>query len=136
LHLGNKSQIEFESQAKANEYPPIEKFTSKIYSLNSTSGYVNLSGCVKEVLGKTSFTRNDSSDGTVMRFTLVDDSGKVAVVVWNEKASELENTLKANAHLLLVNAKVKDNQNGSVELQHIRQRSIHRIGVYENRRFS
>ena len=112
----NKSQIEIETEAKANEYPSIEKFVTKIYALNGMSGNVNISGSVKEVLSKTSFTRNDSSDGTVMRFTLVDDSGKVAVVVWNEKATELENALKANAHLLLVNAKVKGNQNGSVEV--------------------
>jgi replication factor A1 len=116
LHLGGKSQIEIEPEAKANEYPSIEKFVTKIYALNGMSGNVNISGSVKEVLSKTSFTRNDSSDGTVMRFTLVDDSGKVAVVVWNEKATELENVLKANAYLLLVNAKVKDNQNGSVEV--------------------
>jgi replication factor A1 len=116
LHLGGKSQIEIEPEAKANEYPPIEKFVTKIYTLNGMSGNVNISGSVKEFLSKTSFIRNDSSDGTVMRFTLVDDSGKVAVVVWNEKATELENALKANAYLLLVNAKVKDNQNGSVEV--------------------
>ncbi len=51
-----------------------------------------------------------------MRFTLADDSGEVTVVAWNEKAQELEKTLKANACLQLGNAKVKETQNGSLEV--------------------
>jgi replication factor A1 len=77
---------------------------------------VHLSGTVKTVLGVTSFTRSDSSDGTVMRFALADDSGEVTVVAWNEKAQELEKTLKVNACLQLVNAKVKETQNGGLEV--------------------
>lgn len=115
LHLGSKSQIEIQPQTKAVEYPPIEKFTVKIKTLNATSGNVLLSGTVKAVLGKTNFTRNDSTDGTVMRLTLADDSGQVTLVVWNEKAAELEN-LEANARLQLINAKVKEAQNGGLEV--------------------
>jgi replication factor A1 len=116
LHLGNKSQIEFEPESKANEYPSIERFATKINTLNTTSGSVNLSGEVKEVLGENSFIRSDSSVGTVTRLTLADDSGLVTVVFWNEKATELENTLKPNARLLLINARVKEGQNGGVEV--------------------
>ncbi len=116
LHLGGKSQIEVEPQEKASEYPAIDKFATKINSLNKTVGNVHLSGTVKSVLGSTKFTRNDQSDGTVMRFTLADDSGEVTVVAWNEKAQELEKTLKANACLQLGNAKVKETQNGTIEV--------------------
>jgi replication factor A1 len=116
LHLGGKSQIEVEPDGKASEYPAFDKFATKIGFLGKTSGNVHLSGTVKEVLGLTTFTRNDSSDGTVMRLTLADESGVVTVVAWNEKAQELEKTLKANAHLQLVNAKVKETQNGSFEV--------------------
>ena len=38
LHLGGKSQIEVEPQEKASEYPAIDKFATKIGSLNKTSG--------------------------------------------------------------------------------------------------
>ena len=116
LHLGGKSQIEVEPQEKASEYPAIDKFATKINSLNKTVGNVHLSGTVKSVLGSTKFTRSDQSDGTVMRFTLADDSGEVTVVAWNEKAQELEKTLKANACLQLGNAKVKETQNGTIEV--------------------
>ena len=116
LHLGGKSQIEVEPKEKASEYPAIEKFATKIGSLNKTSGNVHLSGTVKAVLGLTKFTRSDQSDGTVMRFTLADDSGEVTVVAWNEKAQELEKNLKANTCLQLGNVKVKETQNGGIEV--------------------
>jgi len=116
LHIGSKSQIEVEPQEKACECIAIDKFATKISCLNKTSGNVHLSGTIKTVLGLTKFTRSDQSDGTVMRFTLTDDSGEVTVVAWNEKAQELEKTLTANACLQLGNAKVKENQNGSLEV--------------------
>jgi replication factor A1 len=116
LHLGIKSQIEFEPEAKTDECTSIEKFTTRINMLNTTCGCVNLSGEVKEVLSESSFIRSDTSVGTVTRLTLMDDSGLVTVVFWNEKATELENTLKANTRLLLINARVKEGQNGGVEV--------------------
>jgi replication factor A1 len=116
LHIGVKSQIEVDNQEKPSECIAIDKFTTKISCLNKTSGNVHLSGTVKAVLGLTKFTRNNQSDGTVMRFTLADDSGEVTVVAWNEKAQELEKTLTANAYLQLGNAKVKEKQNGGIEV--------------------
>jgi replication factor A1 len=116
LHLGAKSKIEVEPKEKASEYPTIQKFAVKIRSLNKTSGSVHLSGNVKAVLGTTKFTRSDQTDGTVMRFILADDSGEVTVVAWNEKAQELEKNLKANAFLQLGNVKVKETQNGGIEV--------------------
>jgi hypothetical protein len=38
------------------------------------------------------------------------------VVVWNEKAEELEKSLKINAHVQLINAKVKGNASGEWEV--------------------
>jgi ssDNA-binding replication factor A large subunit len=50
--------------------------------------------------------------GKVLRFTLADVTGEVAVVVWNEKAEELEAVLKRDVQVQLVNAKVKTNSGG------------------------
>jgi DNA polymerase III alpha subunit len=116
LHLGNKSQIEFETETKSDQYPSVEKFATKIRSLNNLSGNVNLSGTVKEILGESTFIKSDTSVGMVTRLSLADDSGQVTVVFWNEKATELENTMKANARLLLINARVKDGQSGGLEV--------------------
>ncbi|MCW4054661.1 MAG: OB-fold nucleic acid binding domain-containing protein [Candidatus Bathyarchaeota archaeon] len=110
LHLGNKSQIELEPQKiKADEYPPIGKFATKISEITKDSNNVHLAGTVKEVFPASTFTRSDMSTGRLMRLTLEDETGEVSVVIWNEKVEELEKNLKINANLQLVNAKVKEN---------------------------
>jgi len=115
LHLGRKSIIEFQTQEK-REIPPIERFTTKISALNSNSGNIHVIGTVKAVYGKSSFTRSDGTDGVVMRLALKDDSGEVTAVVWNEKVEELEKLLREGPRLLLVNAHVKETNNGSIEV--------------------
>ncbi len=115
LHLGGKSKVEVEPPEKTSEYPAVEKYTTKIGSLNNASGTVHLSGIVKGVSGLTTFPRAGDVDGKVMRVTLADDSGQVTAVIWSEKAVELE-TVKANSRLLLINARVKEAQNGGFEV--------------------
>lgn len=116
LHLGIKSQIEPLPEAKAETYPPIERFTTKIGSLKSASGNVHLFGTVKAVYGKSGFRKSDDSDGVVMRLAFRDESGEAVLVVWNEKVAEIENALRESAKLLLVNARVKEAQDGGFEI--------------------
>lgn len=117
LHLNNKSQIEIEPKnIKTDEYPFISKFATKISKITKAYKGITLSGTVKELFPTSTFTRNDMSKGTVMHFTLADETGEIPVVVWNEKAEELEKSLKINANLQLVNAKVKENANGKFEV--------------------
>lgn len=116
LHLGVKSQIEVEPPEKTSKYPPLDKFTTKIGSLNKTSRAVHIQGETKQVLGSSTFTRSDSTIGALMRFILADDSGQVVVVAWNEKVAELQKTIKPKTHLQLINAKVKESLNGGFEV--------------------
>jgi len=117
LHLGNRSQIEIEPKnIKADEYSSIGKFATKISKITKAYKNIHLVGTVKERFPSSTFTRSDMSTGTVMRFTLADETGEVPVVVWNEKAEELEKALELNANLQLVNAKVKENANGELEV--------------------
>lgn len=116
LHLGNKGQIEIDPPEKGNDYPTLEHFAIKIGSLNKTMGTAHLSGIVKEILGLKNFTRIDASNGVAMRFILEDDSGKVDVVAWDERATEIERTIRVDTRLQLVNAKVRENRNGTIEV--------------------
>ena len=117
LHMGNKSQIEVDPQnVKADEYPALGKFASKINELTAAHNSIHLAGTVKEVFPASTFTRSDASTGTVMRLTLADETGEISVVVWNGKAEELEKAVKVNAGLQLVNAKVKENGSGELEV--------------------
>ena len=117
LHLGNRSQIEVEPKnIKADEYSSISKFATRISEITKAYKNIHLTGTVKEVFPASTFTRSDMSTGTVMRFRLADETGEIPVVVWNEKAEELEKALELNANLQLVNAKVKENANGELEV--------------------
>ncbi len=114
LHLGGKSQIQFEEHQTAVDYPQLDRFTTKIKVLTAASGNVHVCGTVKSISGKTCFLRSDQSDGMVIRITLADDSGQIAAVFWNEKVAEAERA-RENARLFLLNARVKENQ-GILEL--------------------
>jgi ssDNA-binding replication factor A large subunit len=117
LHLGSKSQIEVEPKnTEADEYSSIGKFATRISKITKAYKNIHLTGTVKELFPASTFTRSDMSTGTVMRFTLADGTGEIPVVVWNEKAEELEKSLKINANLQLVNAKVKENASGEFEV--------------------
>jgi len=117
LHLGSKSQIEVEPHnVKADDYPFIGRFATKISEITSAHNTIHLVGTVKTVFPASTFTRQDQSTGTVMRFTMADETGEIPVVVWNEKAEELEKTVKVNAGLRLVNARVKEASNGGFEV--------------------
>jgi ssDNA-binding replication factor A large subunit len=117
LHLGGKSQIEVEPEnVKADEDLSIDKFATKIKEITAAQNNIHLAGTVKEVFPASTFTRSDMSTGTVMRLTLMDETGEIPVVIWNEKAEELEKNLKVNANLQVVNARVKENGNGKFEV--------------------
>jgi replication factor A1 len=117
FHLSSKSQIEVEPQdIKADEYPSIGKFVTPINKLNTAQKNVHLAGKVKEVFPASTFTRSNTSEGKVMRFTLGDETGEIPVVIWNEKAEELEKAVKVNANLQLINVRIKENGSGKLEV--------------------
>jgi replication factor A1 len=110
LHVGDKSQIEVNpSDVDVKDYRKMGKFATKIREI--TEAYknkrVNVAGNVKELFPASTFERQDSSVGKVMRFRLADETGEISVVIWNEKADELEKNLRKGAELQIVNAKVK-----------------------------
>jgi replication factor A1 len=112
LHMSSKSLIELQPETKTEDYPPIEKFTTKINQLKCGSGNVHIVGTVKAVYGKNGFRKSDESEGVVMRLAFRDETGETIVVVWNEKVGEVERALRDSPRLLLVNARVKYAQGG------------------------
>ena len=117
LHLGSKSQIETISEdAKAEEYPSIDRFATKISEITKSYKTIHLVGRVKKVFSASSFTRRDMSQGKVLRLLLMDETGEIPAVFWNEKAEEIEKTVMPNAILKLVNARAKQALNGEIEI--------------------
>jgi len=117
LHMSSKSQVEVNPEnVKADEYPALCKFATRINKVTTAHNSIHLVGTVKEVFPASTFTRSDTSTGTVMRLKLADETGEILVVVWDKKAEELEKAVKVNAGLQLVNAKVKENGSGEIEV--------------------
>jgi replication factor A1 len=119
LHIGEKSEIEINPQdVEAKDYPTIGKFTIKIGEITQAhkNKRVSIKGTVKELFSASTFKRQDSTSGKVMRFILADETGEIPVVVWNEKANELENVIKKDVKLQVVNAKVKKATNEGLEI--------------------
>jgi len=119
LHIGDRGEIETDPQdLQAKDYPTISKFTTKIGEITRTykNKKVNITGTVKELFPASTFKRQDSSSGKVMRFTLADETGEIPVVVWNEKVDDIEKTLKRGVGLQLVNAKVKKAMGEGLEI--------------------
>ena len=110
LHLGDRSEIQINPRdVKASDYPTISRFVTKIAEVTPRykNKKVNIVGIVEEVFPLSTFERKDSSSGKVMRFVLTDETGKISVVVWNEKVDALKKVLKKDVKLQVVNAKVK-----------------------------
>lgn len=117
LHLSGRSEVEINPRnVRAEDYPFIGRFATKIKEITNARKNIHVVGNVREVFPSSIFTRQDLTSGKVLRLMLADDTGEVAVVVWNEKAEELESSLVRNVELRLVNAKVKAASSGGFEV--------------------
>ncbi|MEM2953889.1 MAG: OB-fold nucleic acid binding domain-containing protein [Candidatus Bathyarchaeia archaeon] len=119
LHMGEKGEIEVNPQnVETKDYPTIAELSTKIGEI--TSAYKNkrihLIGKVEEIFPPSTFKRQDSSLGKVMRFILTDETGKIPAVVWNDKVDVVEGFLKREANVQIVNAKVKKALNEGLEV--------------------
>ncbi|MGB9959109.1 MAG: OB-fold nucleic acid binding domain-containing protein [Candidatus Bathyarchaeales archaeon] len=131
LHLSEKSEVEINPQnLETKDYPTIAEFSTKIGTI--TSAYKNkrmhIIGKVKDVFNPSTFKRQDSSLGKVMRFILADETGKIPVVVWNDNVDKVEGFIRKEAEIQIVNAKVKKAINGGLEV-HVDQGTY--IGLYQ-----
>jgi ssDNA-binding replication factor A large subunit len=117
LHMGKKSKIKvLHNNPQPKEFPSIQEFSKKIGDITPKLGEVHLVGTVKKVFPVSNFVRSNSSEGSILRFILFDETGELPVVVWNEQAQKLINIIKKNAKLKLVNAKVNLTPSKSLEL--------------------
>lgn len=119
LHLGENGEVETDPHGvQEKNYPGISKFATKIGDINKaqTNKRVNITGQVKKMFPSSTFERQDSSKGKVMRFILDDDTGEIPIVVWNEKVDELEKMLEPDLEMQIVNARIKKAMNEGLEV--------------------
>ena len=92
----------------------LERFFKKIGRIGSETK-VNIFGLVVNVFPVNTFVRKDKSSGKVRRVEVGDRTGKVTVVLWNNKVDELAG-VETGKYLEILGAKVRKDINGRVEL--------------------
>ena len=116
LNIGVRGSVEVSPpDIPESEYPPIERFMKKIGEITLKDGKVNVAGVARRVYPLVTFRRNDGSEGKVRRIELEDSTGRVTMVVWNEKVEEVK-SLESNAYLEVFGARVKEGIDGNIEL--------------------
>lgn len=119
VHAGENCKVEVNPQnADEKDYPAISTFNARIRELAGfgKNAKVNIAGTVKNPSTVSTFERQDSSTGKVMRFVLADATGEIQIVVWNEKVDELEGMLKDCTAVQIVGAKLKEGMDRSLEV--------------------
>jgi len=115
LHIGEKSEIEIELQCKKENGRFACRFATKIKDITRSKNNIHLQGNVKKLFPSTNY-KTETMTGTVLHFSLSDDTGEIPVVAWNAKAEEIEKNIFVNANVLLINARAKATQSGQVEI--------------------
>jgi replication factor A1 len=119
VHAGENCKVEMDPQnVDENDYPAVSAFNARVRELVGFGkrARVNIAGTVKNPSTVSTFERQDSSTGKVMRFVLADSTGEIQVVVWNEKVDELEGMLKDCAAVQVVGARLKEGLDKGLEV--------------------
>ena len=123
LHLGNRGELEVNPEGvKEGDFPAAESFLERIGELVKNKKRASVTGVVESVSSLRVFERKDKTEGKVLRLTLKDASGRVAVVLWNGKADAFKD-LQVGERLQVIDARVKERIDGGLEL-HVEDRAF------------
>jgi len=116
LHMGLRGDTQVSPpDAAEKEYPPVTNFFQKIGEVTKERRRVNVLGVVERVNPPSAFKRRDGTEGKVQRAQLRDESGRITVVFWDQKAEELGDVEKG-AYLQVMDAEVKRSLDGQLEI--------------------
>ena len=116
LNVGSRGKIEIApSNIPEEEFPQINIFFKKINRITKSETRVNTRKLIVDVSPVTAFTREDGVSGKVRRVEIRDQSGRITVVLWNNKVDELVDA-ESGKYLELFGAKVRETLNGYLEL--------------------
>ena len=116
LNIGLKGNIEVSPpDISEEEFPAINRFYKKIKQITKPETRVNTFGRVMEISPINTFTREGGVSGKVRRIEIRDQTGRITVVLWNNKVDELGD-LEIGKYLEIFGAKVRKDLNGRLEL--------------------
>jgi replication factor A1 len=121
LHLGERSNIVLNPpDIGAAELPQIEELLTKIAQVTDESTEVHLQAIVQSEPRLHAFKREER-EGLVVRMTVVDETGSIPAVFWNERAAEVQGVKPGNI-IRVIHARARKADSGIVEI-HAESRS-------------
>jgi len=116
FNIGSEGNIKIAPPGiSEEEYPSINVFFKTINQITESKARVNTFGRVVNISPTNTFTREDGVSGKVRRVEIKDHTGKITVVLWNNKVEELAE-LEIGSFLELFGAKIREDLNGRLEL--------------------
>ena len=116
LNIGLKGNVEVSPpDISEEEFPSINRFYKKIKQITKPETRVNTFGRVVKISPINTFTREGGVSGKVRRIEIRDQTGRITVVLWNNKVDELGD-LEIGKYLEIFGAKVRKDLNGRLEL--------------------
>jgi len=113
LHIGDKAEIQSkESIHEAIEQPPTQLVT--VSEASRREGIVDLVGIVKTAPRVTEFKKADQH-GRVLRMRLIDGTGRITIVAWNQRAEDL-NRVTAGQAIQISGGRVRTSISGTPEI--------------------
>jgi len=115
INLGSRGAISvYNNEKSSNDFPTTKDFFRKIGKLEGNEKYACLIGVISQVLPVASFEKSDNRKGRVRRVQIVDDTGRIGLVLWNEKVDLVED-LKRGDWLQIEGANIREGFHGEKE---------------------
>jgi len=115
LHLGMRGEVIVNPPGlKVDEFPEVNEFFKKINELKVNEKHVNITASVAQAFPVSIFQR-EKDVGRVSRVRLVDDTGNVTAVFWNDKVEVIKD-VKAGDTLQIMGARTKKGMSDEVEI--------------------
>ena len=116
INVGRRGNvIILSSNLNSKKSETVKQGFKKIRNISEEDYYVNLVGIVLNSSPITVFTRKDNSRGQVMRIRLADETGRIRLVLWDEKVNQIKK-VKKNQYLRIIDGQIRKGLGDVVEV--------------------
>ncbi len=119
LHVGQRGSLQIiSSDDEESGFPPARDFLKKIGDVTLLSKHVNVEGTVRNLNPVSTFQKRDGAQGKVLNANIEDDTGRISVVFWDQKAEEMDK-LEEGDKVVLMNVKVRKSRRDELPELHV-----------------
>ncbi|NHJ03408.1 MAG: DUF2240 family protein [Candidatus Heimdallarchaeota archaeon] len=116
ISLSSRSQIEIDPKdAKKDNFPETLLSFQKINKMQLGLTDVELVGKIVAIRQISSFTKKDGSEGQISAIEIADETGKIKITLWDDKADIIEN-LKIDNVIEVLGGYTRQGLNDSIEV--------------------